>query len=389
MKINRAKPWLLTIAIVCAIFMTTALDLSATPIGQSSPLAQPLPNPNTVTVNVRHDCPGDPLNGTADHTNIPLETYVKRVLPNEWASYWNAEALAAGAVSVRSWALAPPPRSNCRYPYGNGVCYYLAWDCGQHYVPGSELPSTNTAVDQTRYQFLSYEDSGFPVEVVNTQYRQDTGNPSLSWEFEASSYPYLKSVVEPVTTHSTIGPGASQNGSQRWMSGENLEIGAELSVCWSNYKQILTHYFSGVHLRDGNNANTILTPQYRWVPLWLSRYPSNGQPMTICSGASHQITVRIQNSGTLTWTPAASFDLGVRTPWNGVSAASFSSPQGLPAEVAVGKDITKTNSQHSGASRYCAEHIHRPTGYGPFAQRVAGKPGLVQHAGADSPLAYL
>lgn len=335
------KFWVFFVAIICAVYMATATELSATNSSQYSPLAPPLPNPSTVNVNVYHQCTGDPLNGMTD-PNVPLETYVKRVLPNEWEPYWDAEALDAGAVAVRSWVLSPPPRSNCQYPFGNGVCYYLAYNCGQNYVPGSEQPATNAATDRTRHQFLSYEDSNFPAEAVNTQYRQDTGNPTRSWVNEGSGYPYLRSVAEPVTSNATIGPGASQNGSQRWMSGVNLATGEELSVRWTHYEQILTHYYTGVHLRDGSNANTILTPQYRWVPLWLSRYPSNGQPMSICSGGPNQLTVRLQNTGTLTWTPQTHFDLGVRTPWNGAAAAGVSSPQGLPQEVALGGEVTKT-----------------------------------------------
>lgn len=59
----------------------------------------------------------------------PLESYVKDTLPNEWVPSWNAEALKAGAVIIRSgiyWRVnrfrlgAGFPNNNC---YQGTYCY--------------------------------------------------------------------------------------------------------------------------------------------------------------------------------------------------------------------------------------------------------------------------
>ena len=110
--------------------------------------------------------------------------------------------------------------------------------------------------------------------------------------------------------------GMSSKGASRWSFGhtssrgpvpsshpnyphDDSSLGDFWSVSWQESFQILTHYYTGIHIRDANDNNTILTPAYRWNPLsieWLGTGPS-----FVCEGDSTKIRVLIQNTGTEPW----------------------------------------------------------------------------------------
>jgi len=74
------------------------------------------------------------------HTEVvPLDDYVKGVLPNEWLRHWEPEALKAGAIAVKQFAVTTYNRKG-----------YL-WDCNydQVYNPSKRTPETDKAVDDT------------------------------------------------------------------------------------------------------------------------------------------------------------------------------------------------------------------------------------------------
>ncbi|NOX60940.1 MAG: hypothetical protein GXP42_03195 [Chloroflexi bacterium] len=283
-------------------------------------------------VNVFHDCPGDPLNGLR-HEDVPLESYVAQVLPNEWIPSWDEAALDAGAIAARSWALAPAPRSNCLLlPDGpEGECYVNTWNCGQNFRPGSQRPQTDAAVARTAFQYLTYEAADFPLEVVNAQYRRDTGNPTESWLDAGSGYPYLAAVVEPVSEEETLGPGMSQVGSQRWASGEGL------TTRWRDARQILAHYYRGVEVRGGDGQ--VLTPPYRWNPLQVE-WAGRGE--WLCPGEARELRVWVQNTGTAAWPMAGEGAVSLRYRWldeEGMVAAEGEGAAGMPREVWPGEDV--------------------------------------------------
>ena len=70
---------------------------------------------------------------------IPLDEYVKGVLPNEWGLNWHMDSLYAGAVAVKQYAVAQM----------NGKGY--VWDCNydQVYRPSWRTERTDQAVDDT------------------------------------------------------------------------------------------------------------------------------------------------------------------------------------------------------------------------------------------------
>jgi hypothetical protein len=186
-------------------------------------------------------------------SDIPLELYVKRVLPNEWVPGWDDDSLMAGAVAVRTWVLSPENWRGAPYAVYDG-------DGGQQYISGSETDPTNAAVDATAGIYMTH---GF--KVVNAQYRTEVGDPTnpcpagvgdcpppgencpglmYPW-FSPDDYPYLLSIVDPVSAGYTRtqddcnSVGLSQWGSQRWASQHD----------WS-WQQILYHYYTNVQFQQ-------------------------------------------------------------------------------------------------------------------------------------------
>jgi len=158
-------------------------------------------------------------------SDIPLELYVKRVLPNEWVPGWDDDSLMAGAVAVRTWVLSPENWRGAPYAVYDG-------DGGQQYISGSETDPTNAAVDATAGIYMTH---GF--KVVNAQYRTEVGDPTnpcpagvgdcpppgencpgLMYPWSSpDDYPYLLSIVDPVSagytrTQDDCNSVASPNG---------------------------------------------------------------------------------------------------------------------------------------------------------------------------------
>ena len=90
---------------------------------------------------------------------VPLDDYVKGVLPNEWFRYWEQEALRAGAIAVKNY----------------GVSIYnsqgFVWDCtwNQVYDPADRTPETDKAVEDTWDLWLVDSD----YQLVRTYFNSD------------------------------------------------------------------------------------------------------------------------------------------------------------------------------------------------------------------------
>ncbi|GAB2483756.1 SpoIID/LytB domain-containing protein [Jatrophihabitans fulvus] len=86
--------------------------------------------------------------GSGAIDRVAFKTYVKNVLPNEWKASWDADALKAGAMAVKSfgwyWALHSDRKTS------DGRCFDVYDDTrSQVYKPGSAVTSTSNAVDAT------------------------------------------------------------------------------------------------------------------------------------------------------------------------------------------------------------------------------------------------
>lgn len=71
---------------------------------------------------------------------IPLRQYVKGVLPNEMGRAWDMDALKAGAIAVKNYAVS-------QMIDGKGWVYDCTWD--QVYDPTTRSSRTDMAVDLT------------------------------------------------------------------------------------------------------------------------------------------------------------------------------------------------------------------------------------------------
>jgi hypothetical protein len=131
-------------------------------------------------------------------------------------------------------------------------------------------------------------------------------------------HPNLVGVADPISSHPDVpydghGHGLSQNGAGRWARGSSsyrcdpypapCPVPPSVphfawSVSWPERYQILTHYYTGIHVRDAGNANAIVTPGRRFVVLSANGGPRNGR---ICRNRDNWLTLRLQNTGVAAW----------------------------------------------------------------------------------------
>lgn len=135
--------------------------------------------------------------------NVPLEDYIKGVVPSEMPSSWATEAHKAQAIAARSYALANLGK---RAKYG-----YDLKDTPEDQAYGGaskETPDTNYAVDETKGIVLTYN-----MKVINAYYSASAGGQTNvnSW---GSSLPYLRSVpsFDNNVKKNGHGVGMSQHG---------------------------------------------------------------------------------------------------------------------------------------------------------------------------------
>ena len=135
--------------------------------------------------------------------NVPLEDYIKGVVPSEMPSSWATEAHKAQAIAARSYALANLGK---RAKYG-----YDLKDTPEDQAYGGaskETPDTNYAVDETKGIVLTYN-----MKVINAYYSASAGGQTNvnSW---GSSLPYLRSVpsFDDNVKKNGHGVGMSQHG---------------------------------------------------------------------------------------------------------------------------------------------------------------------------------
>lgn len=135
--------------------------------------------------------------------NVPLEDYIKGVVPAEMPSSWAQEAHKAQAIAARSYALANLGK---RANYG-----YDLKDTPEDQAYGgasAETPNTNYAVDDTKGIVLTYN-----MKVINAYYSASAGGQTNtnSW---GSNLPYLRSVpsFDENIKKNGHGVGMSQHG---------------------------------------------------------------------------------------------------------------------------------------------------------------------------------
>ena len=124
---------------------------------------------------------------------VPLDTYLKGVVPYESNKLWPLETLKAQALCAKCYALCD---INKHYKYHFDVCNTT--DCQVYYGAGSGSISpselSDQAVDQTRGIYVWYDG-----RVAQTFFCSSNGGASedIKNVWGSSGYPYLCGVVDP------------------------------------------------------------------------------------------------------------------------------------------------------------------------------------------------
>jgi stage II sporulation protein D len=118
---------------------------------------------------------------------VPVDQYLKGVVPNESPAGWPLAALQAQAVAARSYALSTQVD-------GNGFDLYADTRSQVYEGAGSEVAQTNRAVDLTRGQVVMYGG-----EIAQTFFSACSGGHTESVQnvFFSPPVPYLVGVPDP------------------------------------------------------------------------------------------------------------------------------------------------------------------------------------------------
>ncbi|MBI4674960.1 MAG: hypothetical protein HY741_25240 [Chloroflexi bacterium] len=270
--------------------------------------------PNTQTIWIARTLYGNPQgeiyaipfqNGTfSDQNEGMLNNYVTGVLEGEFGgsgetalNNWDDETLRAASVAARTVAYAWCGIVEMR-DQDNNIHYGVDDETRQHYRPGHAGVRTGeyrTITEGTTGQFLSH--GNYSNSYFDLQYRTYVGRQTNSRTGEEQTGPH-KGVLDPVgAVDENAGTGMGQHSANHWVRGFHNERLADPvdvpNVRWTDYRQILTHYYTGVHLRNANGD--VATPDYRWNLLQLTlQGPIVPDDWT-------NVTLVLQNTGTVAW----------------------------------------------------------------------------------------
>lgn len=257
--------------------------------------------------------------GSANPATVLIETdYLLDVVPREMGpAQYHSTALEAQAIAARSyayWHIQHGSDINNSTDFQVFVPYYFEYMSGI-FPDNPENPCASTNLHEyqeivcnavaSRY-YISYGDDSpaFTEYFADRLYRTVSGDPS---------HPYLQGVENPISIDCDAdddghGRGMSQEGASRWARGNlcaNINNpGEEWSVRWDDYRQILVHYYTGIHIRDAADGSYV-TPNLRWNML------EHNIPANVIEGYRYPFTVTIQNTSTENWTEG-NYSLGYR-----------------------------------------------------------------------------
>ena len=189
---------------------------------------------------------------------IPLEKYVRGVLPHEWIRSWHAESLRAGAIAIRTYA-------------ANWVTRGGKYSC-------ADLDDT-TASQVYKDQFYAVTDAA--VEATAGAFVMKNGGPVFAEYSAENGHPTATGISDSVCAGRARyghGRGTCQWGSQRWASQQGK------SHTW-----ILEHYYPGASVQrpgggggaaivvdSANAANDPAKTRVEYTGTWVSATASPG-----------------------------------------------------------------------------------------------------------------
>jgi stage II sporulation protein D len=117
---------------------------------------------------------------------VPLETYLRGVVPGEMPRDWPLEALKAQAVAARTYAVVGLQK-------GRSFDLYSDWRSQMYYGASAEAPGPTRAIAETRGEVVTY--GGEPAQVF--YFSSSGGRTSSALDVFGSDLPYLVSVEDP------------------------------------------------------------------------------------------------------------------------------------------------------------------------------------------------
>jgi MYXO-CTERM domain-containing protein len=183
-------------------------------------------------------------NGWADNScdpavevlTLPLEDYVKGVIPREWIPTWHPEALRAGAIVARTFG--------AKWALRGG-----RWDCADvddgtvtQVYRDDRAATTDEAVDATAGQVVMRGDV-----VISTEYSAENTDPTAT------------GVDDPTCTGTTRfghGRGMCQWGTQRWAKGICANPPCDFGAFGPEpklHEWMVEHYYPGAIVVTGSS----------------------------------------------------------------------------------------------------------------------------------------
>jgi hypothetical protein len=319
---------------------------------------------------------------------ISIETdYLLNVIPQEMPLSFATTAIEAQATAARSFTYWYARRGTL---INNSISY-------QAFVPGKFIAvsgvTPDNAADPCASGNLGARQAKLCAAMANPRYmtRFDSDVPvfaqfSADWPERTrtnANHKALRAVDDPIsntTNGECISDGAGshgwgmvQNGANRWARGYQCAYStkAPWTVTWGTADQILTHYYTGIHLRTaaaplrekgllervltlfaGEAASMpgdITTPDWRWNPLQIDGLPES-MPVRQSTEATTSdvfvLDVHLQNTGVYTWTcgqGAGCFSLGYV--WTGAQGQVYTGTTWaeLPCSVPPGDPSARTS----------------------------------------------
>lgn len=117
---------------------------------------------------------------------LPLEDYLKYVVPSEMPASYEKEALKAQAVCARTYAYAQMQA----YAYPEYLAHVDDSVSFQVYQNSGAAETTNAAVAETAGQILSYQGQAIQAYFFSTSWGH-TSNENIWWAGDSSATPYL------------------------------------------------------------------------------------------------------------------------------------------------------------------------------------------------------
>ena len=245
---------------------------------------EPLGLTAPTTVWVKHDASRNTCRNVPDGQidAIPLEQYVKQVVPHEVYTSWPTETLKTQAVAARTyvWVKWLDQQQQGRD--------YTVWDStlDQHMCDTTE-PRTDRAVEATLGEYVASDG-----RVIWAFYSAEAGHVTNHQRRWLTSY--TRPVYDPGglgQTRRGHGVGMSQWGAQRWADGHG----------WT-YQQILAFYYTGTTVEPSTER---VWPLAAVVLPWSNSFVTR-DTMDLRALATSAKTVG-QESGVLTVTLSARF----------------------------------------------------------------------------------